>query len=102
PGRQRTVTPPQNSSRAHTPQSNGRVSPSSTPQTNGNISQAQSIPSISALVHAENSTSVMTDNKNNSRTGSKSPKGKATDIPHEKLHHASEDQRAVRVLDSKF
>ncbi|KAH8586735.1 Gti1/Pac2 family-domain-containing protein [Bisporella sp. PMI_857] len=91
-----------NAPRAHAPQSHSGVPPPSTPQANGNISQAQSIPSILALVHAENSTSVMTDNKNNSRTGSKNPEGKATDVPHEKLHHASEDQRAVRVLDPKF
>lgn len=102
----RTTTPPQNTlnSRPGTPQSN-RASPQGTPKLNGSTSQAQSIPSISSLVHAEDSVSVMNDNKSNSRGGSSSPKGdhnKVTDIPHEKLHHGSEDQRAVRVLDSKF
>jgi Gti1/Pac2 family transcription factor len=70
-------------------------------------SQAQSIPSISHLVHATDSVSVMSDNKSNSsRAGSKSPNDngdqRPQDIPHEKLNIRVEDQRAIRVLDQKF
>ncbi|KAG9243008.1 Gti1/Pac2 family-domain-containing protein [Calycina marina] len=87
------------------PRSNSRLSPQGTPKMTGSTSQAQSIPSISSLVHAEDSVSVMNDNKSNSRTGNSSPKAdhnRATDMRHGKLHQGNEDQRAVRVLDSKF
>lgn len=82
-------------------------SPSNTPKQNGTMtSQAQSIPSISSLVHATDSVSVMSDNKSNSsRAGSRSPKEdnqRPKDIPHEKLNILGEDQRAIRVLDRKF
>lgn len=105
----RAVTPPtQSTSQANTPKSTGQPgSPKDTPKTNGNTSQAQSIPSISSLVHATDSVSVMSDNKSNSsRAGSKSPKGdpeqRPRDVPHEKLNIVGEDQRAIRVLDRKF
>ncbi|KAM3078332.1 Gluconate transport-inducing protein [Clarireedia jacksonii] len=118
----RTATPPRQTSASphHTPKSNQQpTSPAKdqgSPTTNGNgpaTSQAQTIPSISSLVHASDSVSVMADNKsnssNNSRAGSSSPKEKradddqkATDIPHEKLNIGGEDQRAIRVLDRKF
>lgn len=107
-GAPRTSTPPhqtQSSSQNNTPSSAPRPA---SPKENGTASsQAQSIPSISSLVHAENSVSVMSDNKSNSsRTGSKSPKEngeqKPKDIPHEKLNIIGEDQRAIRVLDRKF
>jgi hypothetical protein len=107
-GTTRTSTPPgqaQSNSQIHTPSSAPR---SSSPKENGTASsQAQSIPSISSLVHAENSVSVMSDNKSNSsRAGSKSPKEngeqRPKDIPHEKLNIIGEDQRAIRVLDRKF
>jgi hypothetical protein len=112
-GTARTTTPPLNPtvSQANTPNSvNG------SPRQNGvtsqpQASQAQSIPSISSLVHATDSVSVMSDNKSNSsRAGSRSPKAESgdkdkerpRDIPHEKLHIGGEDQRAIRVLDRKF
>jgi Gti1/Pac2 family transcription factor len=109
-GMPRTSTPPQhfNNSQSGTPQSNGRpVSPNDLPKSNTMPSQAQSIPSISHLVHATDSVSVMSDNKSNSsRAGSKSPKDnvdqRPQDIPHEKLNTRVEDQRAIRVLDQKF
>jgi hypothetical protein len=116
-GTARTTTPPlhapasqaNESSSAHgSPRQYGATSQ---PQT----SQAQSIPSISSLVHATDSVSVMSDNKSNSsRAGSGSPKvdmnagdqdkdkERPRDIPHEKLHIGGEDQRAIRVLDRKF
>jgi hypothetical protein len=109
-GGQRVSTPPQtkSNSQANTPTSSGRpASPKDgTPKMNG-TSQAQSIPSISSLVHATDSVSVMSDNKSNSsRAGSKSPKGgddqKPKDIPHDKLNIIGEDKRAIRVLDRKF
>jgi hypothetical protein len=106
-GTPRTSTPPQNKPQEQesTPTSTGRASPSGTPKANG-TSQAQSIPSISSLVHATDSVSVMSDNKSNSsRAGSKSPKEdnqRPKDIPHEKLNIIGEDQRAIRVLDRKF
>ena len=68
-------------------------------------SQATSIPSISHLVHATDSVSVMSDNKSNSsRPGSKSPKDESRpkDIPHDKLTTRIEDRRAISVLDRKF
>jgi hypothetical protein len=107
-GAARTSTPPhqtQNNSQNNTPSSIPR--PASPKENGATSSQAQSIPSISSLVHAENSVSVMSDNKSNSsRTGSKSPKEngeqKPKDIPHEKLNIIGEDQRAIRVLDRKF
>jgi hypothetical protein len=105
-GALRASTPPgKPQDQANTPGSNGRASPNGTP--NGNsTSQAQSIPSISSLVHATDSVSVMSDNKSNSsRAGSKSPKEdnqRPKDIPHEKLNIIGEDQRAIRVLDRKF
>ncbi len=105
-GNPRTSTPPPGArpqESANTPTSTGRASPNGTP--NGN-SQAQSIPSISSLVHATDSVSVMSDHKSNSsRAGSKSPKEdnqRPKDIPHEKLNIIGEDQRAIRVLDRKF
>jgi hypothetical protein len=110
----RQSTPPQtkSNSQATTPTSNGRLlSPRGSPRPNGteSTSQAQSIPSISALVHATDSVSVMSDNKSNSsRNGSKSPREtpreveKPKDIPHDKLNIIGEDQRAIRVLDRKF
>jgi len=121
-GVSRTATPPRQTSASphHTPKSNKETtSPGKdhgSPTMNGNgaaTSQAQTIPSISSLVHASDSVSVMADNKsnssNNSRAGSSSPKEKradddqkATDIPHEKLNIGGEDQRAIRVLDRKF
>ncbi|MAD86724.1 MAG: hypothetical protein CL912_27520 [Deltaproteobacteria bacterium] len=110
----RTSTPPQataqpqSTSQPNTPPGDRPASPKDTPKTNG-TSQAQSIPSISHLVHATDSVSVMSDNKSNSsRTGSKSPKPvnsdnqRPTDIPHDKLNIGGEDQRAIRVLDKKF
>jgi hypothetical protein len=108
-GTQRATPPPQNGSQsqANTPTSAGRpASPQDTPKMNG-TTQAQSIPSISILVHATDSVSVMSDNKSNSsRAGSKSPKENSEqrpkDIPHEKLNILGEDQRAIRVLDRKF
>ena len=106
-GTPRTSTPPgtKPQDQANTPSSNGRASPNGTP--NGNsTSQAQSIPSISSLVHATDSVSVMPDNRSNSsRAGSRSPKEdnqRPKDIPHEKLNILGEDQRAIRVLDRKF
>ncbi|PQE19232.1 hypothetical protein CJF30_00007578 [Rutstroemia sp. NJR-2017a BBW] len=119
-GVSRTATPPRQTSTSphHTPKSNKEAtSPGrdhGSPSMNGGAtSQAQIIPSISSLVHASNSVSVIADNKsnssNNSRAGSSSPKEKradddqkATDIPHEKLNIGGEDQRAIRVLDRKF
>jgi hypothetical protein len=112
---QRTTTPPQPTSvpQVGTPTSANRpASPKDvSPKTNG-PSQAQSIPSISHLVHATDSVSVISDNKSNSsRAGSKSPprengmsngEQKPKDIPHEKLNILGEDQRAIRVLDRKF
>ncbi|TVY86050.1 cAMP-independent regulatory protein [Lachnellula willkommii] len=107
---QRTSTPPQNGhniSRTNTPTSSGDSPRDTTPKLNG-TTQAQSIPSISSLVHATDSVSVMTDNKSNSsRAGSKSPKEggdnqKPKDIPHDKLNIIGEDKRAIRVLDRKF
>ncbi|PMD19314.1 hypothetical protein NA56DRAFT_575672 [Hyaloscypha hepaticicola] len=105
-GNPRTSTPPPGArpqEQVNTPTSTGRASPNGTP--NGN-SQAQSIPSISSLVHATDSVSVMSDNRSNSsRAGSKSPKEdnqRPKDIPHEKLNIIGEDQRAIRVLDRKF
>lgn len=106
----RTTTPPmdQANSQVNTPQSNGRASPAKeTPKSNG-TTQAQQIPSISSLVHATDSVSVMSDNKSNSsRAGSRSPKengekAKANDIPHDKLNIQGEDQRAISILDRKF
>ncbi|KAG0647071.1 cAMP-independent regulatory pac2 [Hyphodiscus hymeniophilus] len=105
-GTQRASTPPlqsQSNSQNNTPSSAPRPS---SPKENGN-SQAQSIPSISSLVHATDSVSVMSDNKSNSsRAGSKSPREngeqRPKDIPHEKLNIIGEDQRAIRVLDRKF
>jgi hypothetical protein len=104
----RALTPPQptqGNSPNHTPASAPRPA---SPKENGG-SQAQSIPSISSLVHATDSVSVMSDNKSNSnssRAGSRSPKENAEqrpkDIPHEKLNIIGEDQRAIRVLDRKF
>jgi hypothetical protein len=103
-GTPRTSTPPQNqaNSQANTP--NGQPpSPKEGPKPNGST-PATSIPNISHLIHATDSVSVVADNKNNSRAGSKSPKGeqKPKDIPHEKLNIVGEDQRAIRVLDRKF
>jgi Gti1/Pac2 family transcription factor len=109
-GTQRTSTPPQNNpnpnSRTNTPTSANDSPKDITPKMNG-TSQAQSIPSISSLVHATDSVSVMSDNKSNSsRAGSKSPKEKDNqkpkDIPHDKLNIVGEDKRAIRVLDRKF
>ncbi|RFU27699.1 hypothetical protein B7463_g8642, partial [Scytalidium lignicola] len=117
--------PPSNSSRSpgRSPQlNNNHISPSrdslSTQKLNG-ASQAQSIPSISSLVHAQDTISVVPENKPNtsapaSRAGSRSPRENGTttpsatngsrpkDIPHEKLNILGEDQRAIRVLDRKF
>lgn len=114
-GGPRQSTPPQtkSNSQANTPTSmNGQQSPKSgSPKLNGtngiSTSQAQSIPSISHLVHATDSVSVMSDNKSNSsRAGSKSPpregEQKPKDIPHDKLNIIGEDKRAIRVLDRKF
>jgi hypothetical protein len=111
----RQTTPPQtkSNSQATTPKSNkGPSTPKGgSPKINNaeSSSQAQSIPSISALVHATDSVSVMSDNKSNSsRPGSKSPREtpreveKPKDIPHDKLNIIGEDQRAIRVLDRKF
>ncbi|KAL3419692.1 Gti1/Pac2 family protein [Phlyctema vagabunda] len=108
----RTSTPPQNTagSRATTPRSATPSKPESqtTPKANAATSQAQTIPSISSLVHSTDSVSVQSDNKSNSsRAGSKSPKeggdnSRPKDIPHEKLNNLGEDQRAIRVLDRKF
>ncbi|KAI9049408.1 hypothetical protein LZ554_006442 [Drepanopeziza brunnea f. sp. 'monogermtubi'] len=115
----RTTTPPQVNgtaqSRATTPSPATRpVSPKRETPKSASNSQAQSIPSISSLVHATDSVCVMSDNKSNSngnasRHGSKSPKsagGEAqrstADIPHDKLNIVGEDQRAIRVLDKKF
>ncbi|KAG4028834.1 hypothetical protein MFRU_019g01200 [Monilinia fructicola] len=125
-GVQRTTTPPRQTSisPAHTPKSpldQPIISPNGTPNGNGK-SEAQTIPSISSLVHASDSVSVMADNKsnssNNSRAGSNSPRQndlvevkideekKASDIPHGKLSigisTGDEDARAIRVLDRKF
>lgn len=120
PPRQRSISP------AHTPknvQDQANTSPKGTP--NGIArSEAQTIPSISSLVHASNSTCVLADNKsnssNNSRAGSTSPRQKelaekpdeerkasgGTDIPTEKLitgmSTAAEDRRTVSILDRKF
>lgn len=99
-GLRRTTTPPQ--------QLNGHpVSPNDHSRPIPVPSQAQSIPSISHLVHATDSVSVISDNKSNSsRPGSRSPREtgdqRAKDIPHEKLNTRVEDQRAIRVLDQKF
>ncbi|PSS08950.1 hypothetical protein M430DRAFT_53531 [Amorphotheca resinae ATCC 22711] len=106
-GMTRSSTPPHNhvNGQANTPQSPGRgPSPNGTPKPTTNTSQAQSIPSISHLVHATDSVSVMSDNKSNSsRAGSRSPREngeqRPKDIPHEKLNIRVEDQRAIRVLD---
>ncbi|KAE8448699.1 hypothetical protein EG329_008914 [Mollisiaceae sp. DMI_Dod_QoI] len=108
-GTPRTSTPPQNGSQsqANTPSPGRAPSPKDTPKSSG-TSQAQTIPSISSLVHATDSVSVMSDNKSNSsRAGSKSPREngdnqRPRDIPHEKLNIVGEDQRAIRVLDKKF
>lgn len=111
----RTVTPPQLQRSPKSPGSGAgsvkrEISPQNefSPPTKTN-SSAQNIPSISSLVHAENSISVISDNKSNSsgsRAGSRSPKEnvdtRATDIPHDKLNIMGEDQRAIRVLDRKF
>ncbi|KAK2626219.1 hypothetical protein QTJ16_004481 [Diplocarpon rosae] len=121
----RTVTPPQTTQTPVQPQPHARLrSPSpnarpETPKTNG-AAPAQSIPSISSLVHATDSVCVMSDNKSNSngkvtvqvnsnggssRHGSNSPQaGGPNDIPHDKLNigGVGEDQRAIRVLDKKF
>jgi len=109
----RTPTPPQNTSQPKsqsqpsTP-TGARSSPKDTPKADGS-SQAQSIPSISDLVHATDSVSVISKNKSNSsRTGSKSTKAsngdnqRPTDIRRKKLSTVGEDQRAIRVLDKKF
>ncbi|CAG8957806.1 hypothetical protein HYFRA_00000145 [Hymenoscyphus fraxineus] len=116
-GPARTSTPPHTkpASQVNTPTSMGDRSPKSagSPKVNGtnglSTSQAQSIPSISHLVHATDSPSVLSDNKSNSsRAGSKSPpreggdNQKPKDIPHDKLNIIGEDQRAIRVLDRKF
>jgi hypothetical protein len=107
-GTARAITPPQqgqSNSQNNTPSAAPRPV---SPKENGNgTSQAQSIPSISSLVHATDSVSVMSDNKSNSsRAGSKSPREngeqRPKDIPHEKLNIIGEDQRAIRVLDRKF
>lgn len=104
---QRTTTPPRPTSQPQnsTPSPGAR---SSSPKDASKTTGVQSIPSISHLVHATDSVSVMSDNKNNSRAGSNSPKGKdgeverPKDIPHDKLIIGGEDQRAIRVLDKKF
>lgn len=105
---QRAITPPQTTSQSqtNTPSPGARSSsPKDASKTNGSL-PAQSIPSISHLVHATDSVSVMSDNKSNSsRTGSKSPpreKDRPKDIPHDKLNIGGEDMRAIRVLDKKF
>ncbi|ESZ97872.1 hypothetical protein SBOR_1748 [Sclerotinia borealis F-4128] len=132
-GIQRMNTPPRQPSISpvHTPKSSrdqALSSPDGTPNGIGK-SEAQTIPSISSLVHASDSVSVMADNRsnssNNSRAGSNSPRLKelaeakadeeknalsvttgTADIPHKKLSTAiasgAEDQRAIRVLDRKF
>lgn len=104
------TSPPQHhiNSQSSTPQSGGRpASPNDPSKPSHAPSQAQSIPSISHLVHATDSVSVISDNKSNSsRPGSRSPRESADqrpkDIPHEKLNTRVEDQRAIRVLDQKF
>jgi hypothetical protein len=113
----RTSTPPQTTSQSqiNTPTSVGRpLSPKVTPQATSKTSQAQVIPSISSLVHATDSVSVIEDNKSNSsRQGSKSPKASEAkvesgdnqqpkDIPHEKLNNMATDVRAIRSLDRSF
>ncbi|RDW73673.1 hypothetical protein BP5796_07115 [Coleophoma crateriformis] len=105
----RTTTPPQMTPVAHasTPRtSSPRQDAHTTPKATPMPSQAQTIPSISSLVHSTDSVSVQSDNKSNSsRAGSKSPKeenSRPQDIPHEKLNNLGEDQRAIRVLDRKF
>lgn len=76
-------------------------------------SQAQTIPSISSLIHAHDSppratqTTSEPKSNNTSRTGSASPNGtkKAEgpkDIPHDKMRFGQEDLRALRTLDRKF
>ncbi|RDL33911.1 uncharacterized protein BP5553_08279 [Venustampulla echinocandica] len=111
-GAPRASTPPQpqSTSQSNTPSSiHGRPpSPRDTTPKTRVISQAQTIPSISSLVHATDSVSVMSDNKSNSsRAGSKSPREagdsqRPKDIPHDKLNIIGEDKRAIRVLDRKF
>jgi hypothetical protein len=111
----RTTTPPQNQPSPKSPgsaslkQESSPKDQSPTKQNGNGTSQAQNIPSISSLVHPENSVSVMSDNKSNSsnsRSGSRSPKEngeqRPKDIPHDKLNNLGEDQRAIRVLDRKF
>jgi hypothetical protein len=106
----RRTPPPQHlgNSQSSTPQSSGQpVSPNDLSRPIPAPSQAQSIPSISHLVHATDSVSVISDNKSNSsRPGSRSPREngdqRPKDIPHEKLNTRVEDQRAIRVLDQKF
>ncbi|KAH8819798.1 Gti1/Pac2 family-domain-containing protein [Xylogone sp. PMI_703] len=119
-----TPPPSQTASRSpgRSPQmnGNGHISPPreplSTPKMNG-TSQAQSIPSISSLVHAQDSISVVPKNEpptsapasraaspqnGNTTPSATSRDGRPTDIPHEKLNILGEDQRAIRVLDRKF
>ncbi|KAJ8063982.1 hypothetical protein OCU04_007827 [Sclerotinia nivalis] len=132
-GTHRTTTPPRqkSTSPAHTPKSlhdQPVTSPKGTPNGMGK-SEAQTIPSISSLVHPSDSECVLADNKsnssNNSRAGSSSPRQKelaeakageekkasgvttgASDIPHGNLSTGpaskAEDQRTIRVLDRKF
>ncbi|KAI6714867.1 hypothetical protein JHW43_002616 [Diplocarpon mali] len=110
----RPPQPPQPQPRVQTPSPRARPE---TPKIHG-AAPPQSIPSISSLVHATDSVSVMSDHKSNrhgsgaatgsrcgSRHGSHSPQaGGPNDIPHDKLNigGVGEDQRAIRVLDKKF
>jgi hypothetical protein len=110
----RISTPPQGKSEPsiNTPGSAGRPSsPKTTPQANGKgTSAAQVIPSISSLVHATDSVSVISDNKSNSsRAGSKSPRRdengdpkRTKDIPHDKLNSTEQDLRAIQSLNRSF
>jgi hypothetical protein len=95
----RAVTPPPQTgttSQAATPTSPGRTSPKDGSKTSG----ATSIPSISHLVHATDSSCVVEDNKNNSRPRSQSPKGEHG--PQDISHIDREGRRAISVLDRKF
>lgn len=107
----RTTTPPQPlHPQLKTPTSANRPpSPKSTP-TIARTSQAQVIPSISSLVHAEDSVSVIEDNKNSSRQGSKSPRASEVrpaetgnqqpkDMATEKLDTLATNETAIRALD---
>lgn len=111
----RTTTPPQSLRlQLSTPTSTTRpASPKVTPTTT-RASQAQVIPSISSLVHAEDSVSVIEDNKNSSRQGSKSPRASevrpaetGAQLPKDtlstdKLDTLGANKVAIRALDSSL